>query len=276
MLAAVVESSKNAGFKPIVAKPVVEEDVPLPDEAPVVVGAVIEDERKPDIKPKKPKGGLQMAADVARDAAALKAAQAASRERERKQLEDARRAQGLGIDEDDTIIRGADGRPIDTKAAKAEEARRKRAEVEKEMQRMEWGKGLVQREDKEKRREAEAAIAAKPMARCALCWILRRPSLTPRRFADDVDLNAQQREVDRWNDPAAAFLTVRDTVSSDESLLTLHAEEGSARQTQGTHSPAIQGSAAAAESLRHSAWLSMGRRRSIERCAAVLPLRVHS
>lgn len=29
-----------------------------------------------------------------------------------------------------------------------------------------------------------------------------------RRYADDADMNREMREVERWNDPAAAFLTV--------------------------------------------------------------------
>jgi hypothetical protein len=29
------------------------------------------------------------------------------------------------------------------------------------------------------------------------------------RYADDAELNAYQKEQERWNDPAAAFLTVR-------------------------------------------------------------------
>lgn len=158
----VVESRAHAGFKNIVAKTEPEpEPQDLPDEAPVVVGTIEEPK-----KPKKLKGGLQTAAEVAAEAAELKAQQQRQREKELKQLEEARKARGADEDEDDTVVRGPDGRPIDNKAAKAEEARKKREKAEKEMQRMEWGKGLVQREDKEKRKEEEAAIAAKPMARC--------------------------------------------------------------------------------------------------------------
>lgn len=53
----------------------------------------------------------------------------------------------------ETVYRDASGRKIDTKAAKAEAARRKREEEEKEAKKMEWGKGLVQREDHERRRK---------------------------------------------------------------------------------------------------------------------------
>lgn len=34
-----------------------------------------------------------------------------------------------------------------------------------------------------------------------------------RRHADDAEMNEEMRETERWNDPAAAFLTVRRTAS---------------------------------------------------------------
>jgi pre-mRNA-splicing factor CWC26 len=56
----------------------------------------------------------------------------------------------------ETVYRDATGRKIDTKAARAEAARLKREKEEKEARRMEWGKGIVQRDEKAKaRREME-------------------------------------------------------------------------------------------------------------------------
>ena len=57
---------------------------------------------------------------------------------------------------------------------------------------MEWGKGLVQREEQEKRKLEMEKNKTKGFA----------------RYADDKDLNEDLKATDRWNDPAAAFLTV--------------------------------------------------------------------
>ncbi|KIM80484.1 hypothetical protein PILCRDRAFT_534187 [Piloderma croceum F 1598] len=92
----------------------------------------------------------------------------------------------------ETIYRDAQGRIIDTKAAKAEAARKKREKEERESQKMEWGKGLVQREDQEKKRLELEKQKTKGFA----------------RYADDKELNEDMKAQDRWNDPAAAFLTV--------------------------------------------------------------------
>lgn len=56
----------------------------------------------------------------------------------------------------ETVYRDSSGRKIDTKAERAEAARKKREQEELEAQKMEWGKGLVQREEQERmRRELE-------------------------------------------------------------------------------------------------------------------------
>lgn len=86
--------------------------------------------------------------------------------RERK--EKFKRDGGEEGDEDDpneTVYRDSSGRKIDTKREKAEEAKRKREEVELEMKKMEWGKGLVQREDKEQRKREMEILKNKPLAR---------------------------------------------------------------------------------------------------------------
>lgn len=92
----------------------------------------------------------------------------------------------------ETIYRDASGRKIDTASERAEAARKKREREEQEARKMEWGKGLVQREDMEKRKKEEEAMRSRAFA----------------RTRDDEELNEELRAQDRWNDPAAAFLTV--------------------------------------------------------------------
>lgn len=96
----------------------------------------------------------------------------------------------------ETVYRDASGRKIDMKLARAEAARKKREKEEKEAQKMEWGKGLVQREEQVKRREQ----------------LEKNKSLPFSRHADDKELNEELMTREMWNDPAAAFLTVCPTV----------------------------------------------------------------
>ena len=56
-------------------------------------------------------------------------------------------------EQQETVYRDASGRKIDTKAERAEAARRKREQEEMEAKRMQWGKGLVQREETEENRK---------------------------------------------------------------------------------------------------------------------------
>lgn len=93
----------------------------------------------------------------------------------------------------ETVYRDSSGKRIDTKAQRAAAARAKREREEKEAQKMEWGKGLVQKEEKEKRKLELEKQKGKAFA----------------RHADDKELNEEQKSKELWNDPAAAFLTVR-------------------------------------------------------------------
>ena len=93
----------------------------------------------------------------------------------------------------ETVYRDGSGRKIDMKLERAEAARKKREREEREAQKMEWGKGMVQREEAEKRKKEEDRM--------------RQSGFT--RYVDDEDLNRVQKEQERWNDPAAAFMTVR-------------------------------------------------------------------
>ena len=109
------------------------------------------------------------------------------------------KGQSEGISEEDiarmqeTVYRDASGRRIDTKAERAEAARLKRAREEQEAKKMEWGKGLVQKDEEEKRKREIEKQKATAFA----------------RRADDKDLNEDLMAKELWNDPAAAFLTVR-------------------------------------------------------------------
>ncbi|OJT13146.1 Pre-mRNA-splicing factor CWC26 [Trametes pubescens] len=91
----------------------------------------------------------------------------------------------------ETVYRDASGRKVDVAAERAEAARLKREREEKEAKKMEWGKGLVQREEAEKRRKEEEEMRTRSFA----------------RTIDDKGLNEDLKAQDRWNDPAAAFLT---------------------------------------------------------------------
>ncbi|KAG9100706.1 Pre-mRNA-splicing factor cwc26 [Ceratobasidium sp. 370] len=122
----------------------------------------------------------------------------------------------------ETVYRDSSGRKIDTKAERAEAARKKREREELEAQKMEWGKGLVQREEEEKRRLELEKEKTRGLA----------------RYADDADLNADQKAQDRWNDPAAAFLTTK--------------------KSKGPRKPEYQGPPPPSKSLWYQARLPMG------------------
>ncbi|EMD35290.1 hypothetical protein CERSUDRAFT_116091 [Gelatoporia subvermispora B] len=91
----------------------------------------------------------------------------------------------------ETVYRDASGRRVDMAAERAEAARKKREREEAEARKMEWGKGLVQREEAEKRKQELEVIRSRTFA----------------RTADDVEMNEDLKAQERWNDPAAAFLT---------------------------------------------------------------------
>ena len=93
----------------------------------------------------------------------------------------------------ETVYRDASGRKVDMAVERAEAAKRKREAEEREARKMEWGKGLVQREEEDTKRKELASMKDAPFA----------------RTADDTALNEDLKAQDRWNDPAAAFLSVR-------------------------------------------------------------------
>ncbi|CAK5281652.1 unnamed protein product, partial [Mycena citricolor] len=148
-----------------------EEDVPLPDEQPQIV-----DEEETPFR-----GGLLSAKQLSK---------ALPNSRTNNAVDES--AEEIALAQE-TIYRDSSGKKIDTKAARAEAARLKRLKEEKEAQKMEWGKGLVQRDEAEKRKQELEKQRNSKFA----------------RHADDAELNAELKSKEIWNDPAAQFLTVR-------------------------------------------------------------------
>lgn len=95
----------------------------------------------------------RLAAIEARDSAARSAANAS------EEAEAARLAQ-------ETVYRDSSGKKLDMKSVRAEERRLKREQDEKEAAKMEWGKGVVQRGEKEARARKEKEEAGRDLARC--------------------------------------------------------------------------------------------------------------
>lgn len=152
-------------------------------------------------------GGLQTAAEIRAKFASKKSAVTA-----RRVAEDS--------PEEETIYRDAEGKKIDTKQMRAEEKRRQARELEKKMKKMEWGKGLVQRQDRKNDAEELNKIASQPFARSVF---ISHPRLLRvymkfdhisflfiylNSTIDDKELNDELKGKQRWNDPAAGFLTV--------------------------------------------------------------------
>lgn len=78
----------------------------------------------------------------------------------------------------ETVYRDASGRKIDMKLEKAAAAREKRLREEKESAKMEWGKGLVQREEADRLKREEEAEKTRGLARQALRITLMFPYVT--------------------------------------------------------------------------------------------------
>ncbi|EJU02170.1 hypothetical protein DACRYDRAFT_21913 [Dacryopinax primogenitus] len=93
--------------------------------------------------------------------------------------------------EQETVYRDASGRKINLSIARAEKKRKEREEAEKIGRRMEWGKGVIQRQEAEQRRNELHGGQQKNFS----------------RSANDTDMNKHMKEEQRWSDPAAAFLT---------------------------------------------------------------------
>ena len=128
--------------------------------------------------------GLQTADQVT---AQLKRAQAEERARF---LQDGDEHSGRGTE---TIYRDASGRIINVAMKRAEARKKAEEDAAKAAAELEAQKGDVQRAAREERKEAMAEAKFMPVT----------------RYADDVEMNEELKERERWNDPAARFISKR-------------------------------------------------------------------
>ena len=145
----------------------------------------------------------------------------AKQETRKSAEEDAERAAAQ-----ETVYRDSSGRKVDMAAARAEAARLKREREEKEAAKMEWGKGLVQRDDAEKRKQELEKMRGQAFA----------------RTAEDVELNAELKSQERWNDPAAQFLTVcHPVICCDASCHSYLCRDEQKKKSKGPRKPEYTG-----------------------------------
>ncbi|KAJ9645863.1 Pre-mRNA-splicing factor cwc26 [Coniosporium tulheliwenetii] len=93
----------------------------------------------------------------------------------------------------ETIYRDASGRIINVAMKRAEARAKADAEAKKAAEQAEEAKGDVQRREQAARRQQLQDAKYMPLA----------------RRADDVEMNEELRERDRWNDPAAQFISAK-------------------------------------------------------------------
>jgi pre-mRNA-splicing factor CWC26 len=192
-------------------------DQPLDDAAPSQASPT---EDAPAAAPvTKKRGGLLTAAELREEAAALEARRAAEESARAAALAAADPSDDVAIDPRQTIYRDKSGAIIDVAAAERAERAARAEEVRKEKEKKEWGKGIVQRSAKEARVKKEQSMGKKDVAR--FVGFLQRYGLIANfcvsRYANDKDMNDELRAVERADDPAAAFLTVR-TISQPRPL----------------------------------------------------------
>ncbi|TAQ84440.1 hypothetical protein B7494_g7236 [Chlorociboria aeruginascens] len=135
--------------------------------------------------------GLQTAADVARQFQKRKREEAAAWEAEQATLGKGKRK---GKEGEETVYRDATGRRIDISMRRQEAKREMDEKARKELEEKEMQKGDVQRLEKEKRREQLDEARFMGVA----------------RKVDDMNMNEELKERERWNDPAAQFLLKKD------------------------------------------------------------------
>lgn len=89
-----------------------------------------------------------------------------------------------------TIYRDKYGKKVDLSVERARLAKEQRKKEEEEQKDMVWGKGLVQQREREEMAKQLLLEKSRPMA----------------RYKDDVELNQEQMEIDRWGDPMAGLV----------------------------------------------------------------------
>lgn len=134
--------------------------------------------------------GLQSAKSITEQLARKAEEEKRELERLTKAMEEAKKAKEGKEEEDEVVLRDATGRRIDVSLRRAQARRemleRERAEQEKEA----LLKGEVQAREAEMRRERLEGAKLMTLA----------------RGKDDEEINREQREEGRWNDPMALFL----------------------------------------------------------------------
>ncbi|CAF9925167.1 MAG: Pre-mRNA-splicing factor cwc26 [Alectoria fallacina] len=126
--------------------------------------------------------------------AGLQTADQVTAQLKRKETEERRRFLEDGDDHSgkgkETIYRDASGRIINVQMKRAEARKKAEEAAAKAAAELEIQKGDVQRAEKHKRREQLSEAKLMPVA----------------RYADDVELNEDLKERERWNDPAVGFI----------------------------------------------------------------------
>lgn len=130
------------------------------------------------------RGGLQTAAQTA----AMVKAQEKKKKAEMAKYQDPAFADATS---QETIYRDASGRIINVAMKRAEARRAEEEKIKKEAAEREAAMGDVQRQQRANRKQELEEIKSMPVA----------------RTIDDEDLNDDLRSKERWNDPAAGFLT---------------------------------------------------------------------
>ncbi|KAL8944026.1 MAG: hypothetical protein Q9216_000735 [Gyalolechia sp. 2 TL-2023] len=127
--------------------------------------------------------------------AGLQTASQVTAQLERRQLEERNRFQtersGRSGKGTETIYRDASGRIINVAMKRAEARKRAEEEAVKEAAQAEAQRGDVQRAERVRRKEALKEAKFMPVA----------------RHVDDAEMNEELKEKERWNDPAAQFMT---------------------------------------------------------------------
>lgn len=152
------------------------------EDAPAVVG---EDEDMDYSGPTMASGAM----------AGLQTAEQVTKALKRKERDEKRAMQEMGMDPtgkaQETIYRDASGRIINVAMKRAELRRQADEEERRKAEEAENRRGDVQKREKEARmKELEKA-----------------KTMSLSRYADDRQLNDEQKEQERWNDPALAFLS---------------------------------------------------------------------
>lgn len=126
--------------------------------------------------------------------AGLQTADQVTAQLERKRFEERNRFLAEGAERSgkgtETIYRDASGRIINVAMKRAEARKKANDDAAKDATQVEARKGEVQRVEREKRKEALKEAKLMPVA----------------RYADDVEMNEELKEKERWNDPAAQFM----------------------------------------------------------------------